>query len=205
MDRFYQDITDFIFIKDLPQKADIIFVPGSNYGKPAEYAAELWKQGYAPYVMPSGRYSVKKGYFPGAKDGQDRYPGPYATEWEFLKEVLLSEGVDTRAILKEDKAQFTYQNALFSRQRTDECNMKISRAILCCKSFHARRAYLYYQDAFPDTQFFVCPVDVGGVSAQNWYQSEKGVRKVLGELERCGSQFGKIFLERAGRFQGENK
>ena len=30
--KFIQDITDFIFVEDEPQKADIIFIPGGNQG-----------------------------------------------------------------------------------------------------------------------------------------------------------------------------
>lgn len=205
MRRFYQGISEFIFMKDQPQKADIIFIPGSSYGEPAEYAAQLWKQGLAPYLMPSGRYSVKNGYFPGPKNRREQYPGPYATEWEFLRAVLLTQGVKAQAILREDQAQFTGQNAIFSRRSADYLGIEVKRAILCCKSFHARRCYLYYQNSFPETEFFVCPVDVDGITRENWYETQRGIRKVLGELERCGSQFGDIFQEDLAARQGTQK
>ena len=47
-----RDITDFIFVEHEPKKADIIFVPGSSYPDHTEHAAKLYREGYAPYVLP---------------------------------------------------------------------------------------------------------------------------------------------------------
>ena len=55
--RIIQDISDYIFVSDAPEKADVIFVPGASRPEHALRAAELWRAGYAPYVLPSGRYS----------------------------------------------------------------------------------------------------------------------------------------------------
>lgn len=43
--------------------------------------------------------------------------------------------------------------------------------------------------AFPDTKFYVCPVVYMGNTKENWYKTEQGIDRVLGELARCGSQF----------------
>lgn len=61
---YINDITNFIFVEDEPRKANIIFIPGGSFPEIAERAAELWCQNYAEYVMPSGRYSIKRGFFP---------------------------------------------------------------------------------------------------------------------------------------------
>ena len=42
---FYDAITEFIFIEDRPQKSDIIFIPGSDYGCLAAHAAALYREG----------------------------------------------------------------------------------------------------------------------------------------------------------------
>ena len=63
--RFLDQISDFIFVEDEPKKADVIFVPGNGYPQMAERAAELYREGYAPYVLPSGRFSTVTGVFPG--------------------------------------------------------------------------------------------------------------------------------------------
>ena len=118
-EKFLNYFTDYIFVKDEPQKADVIFVPGNGYPQMAAHAAELWKEGFAPYVLPSGRYSTVLGHFAGVQDLAEQYGGNYETEWEFLRTVLQKNGVPEKAILREDKATYTYENALRSREVTD--------------------------------------------------------------------------------------
>ena len=43
--------------------------------------------------------------------------------------------------------------------------------------------------AFPEAEFFVVPVEVYGITKENWYTHEYGVDWGLGELSRCGNQF----------------
>ena len=43
-EEFLKQIEDFIFVEDLPEKADIIFVPGNGYPPMAEKAAELLRE-----------------------------------------------------------------------------------------------------------------------------------------------------------------
>ncbi|MDV3426207.1 MAG: YdcF family protein [Bacillota bacterium] len=189
------DITDFIFLEDKPEKADIIFMPGGSYAEQAEKAAGLWKDNYAPLILPSGKYSVKRGFFPGPLSKADRYTANYATEWEFLKDVLLKNGVDEKAILKEDYAENTYENAFKSREVTDRLGLHINKAIICCKSFHARRCFMYYKWAYPDTKLIICPAEAQGINKNNWINSENGIDRVMGELMRCGSQFKEYVME----------
>ena len=98
------EIGNFVFLRDEPQPADVIFITGGAYPEVGERAAALWRQGLAPVILPSGRYSVHDGRFIGAQSLADRYPGPYATEWEFLRDVCVKNGVDETALLKEDRA-----------------------------------------------------------------------------------------------------
>ncbi len=52
--KIIDDITDFIFVSDEPQEADIVFLPGGSNPLPPEMAATLYKRGYAPLLLPSG-------------------------------------------------------------------------------------------------------------------------------------------------------
>lgn len=187
--KFQRQITDFIFVEDAPQKADIIFVPGNGYPQMAEHAAKLWKQGYAPYVLPSGRYSVTLGHFAGVLEKKERYSGSYETEWEFLRHVLMENGMPKEAILREDQATFTYENAINSRKVTDQAGLEIQRAIICCKSHHARRCLMYYQTQFPEAELLVCPSVAEGITKENWNQTEAGIDEVMGEVFRLTKQF----------------
>ena len=57
MTKFLEEMTNFIFLEDKPQKADVIFVPGSEEGALAKTAAKLYLEGYAPLIVPSGKYA----------------------------------------------------------------------------------------------------------------------------------------------------
>lgn len=198
--RFLKNFTDFIFLEEQPEKADMIFVPGNGYPQMAERAAELWKNGYAPWILPSGRYSVVTGEFSGVLAKADIYQGQYETEWEFLKSVLLKNGVDEQAILKENQATYTYQNAIFSREVTDKKGISVKKGIICCKAQHARRCKMYYQLLYPKAKLLICPSDVG-INKENWYRSPNGIEEVLGEMERCGKQFHQIMKEIAEKIK----
>ena len=196
--KFIEDITEFIFVEHKPEKADVIFVPGGDQGALAVRAAELYREGYAPWVLPSGRFSKPV--------GKCMIPG-YETEWEFLRDILVEQGVPAEAILEERQATFTYENAIYSRQVTDAKGLVINKAILCSQACHARRALLYYEILYPDTEFFVCPAVTRGISRDNWFLDDGKIDVVLGELERCGSQFHEILRQygRAGEHRAIEK
>jgi Uncharacterized conserved protein len=194
-DKFLNQITEFIFVEDKPEKSDVIFIPGSGFPQLAEEAAKLYHQGLVPYILPSGRYSVLNGKFAGVQEKKELYDGEYETEWELLKEVLKKNHVSEEHILREDKATYTYENAIYSRKVTDCLGMEIKKAILCCKPYHARRSLLYYQLLYPETQFFVRPIQDSDVKRENWYLTEKGIRLVFGEVQKIGEQFEDITKE----------
>jgi len=193
--RVITDITDYIFVDDLPKKADIIFIPGGSNPEIAERAAEIWKEGFAPYIIPSGKYNVNRGYFPGTKTKVELYSGEFETEWDFLKYVLIKCGVDEAAILKENEAceSGTYGNAFQSRKVTDSIGLEIKKGIICCKSFHARRCLMTYQWAYPEAELLVCPADIENHGKADWHNNETGRDRIMSELRKCGEYFRQAF------------
>lgn len=165
-------ITDFIFVETEVEPSDIILVPGCSQPQLMERAAELYHQGLAPYILPSG----------------GRNPNIRTTEWDYLREVGLSLGVPETAILKEDKALNTFQNSKNSWEVLELAGIKPKRAIITCKNYHARRALLTYQIHFPaETTFFVSPVvDKTGITKDNWYLDENKIMYVMDEVEKIG-------------------
>lgn len=186
---FREQVTQYIFVEDQPEPADIIWIPGNAYPQNAEYAAQLYRQGFARYILPSGRYSATVGQFAGVQEKADCYNQNYQTEWEFLKDVLMKNGVKESAILKEDQATYTWENAVNSRRVTDQFGLAIKKAILCCRNVHAGRSKMYYQKAYPDAKILVCPSIIGNITKQNWYTTKEGVDAVNGELSRILYQF----------------
>ena len=191
---FVRAVSDFIFVEDEPRRSDVIFIPGASHPEHALKAAELYHRGMADYLLPSGRFSVTLGHFKGVPEAfRGDYPDDYETEWAYLRTVLLKAGVPDGAILREDQATYTWENAQRSRLVTDAAGLKVRQAILCCRAFHARRARMYYHAAFPDARILVCPAKTPGESRDDWFTNHKGRKRVMGEVSRLGSQVNEVF------------
>ncbi|WP_028550314.1 YdcF family protein [Paenibacillus sp. UNC451MF] len=173
-------ITNFIFVETEIAPADVILVPGASHPQLMEKAASLYLQGLAPYILPSG--------------GANQYVE--TTEWDFLRNIAIANGVPEEAILKEDKAQNTFQNARFSLEVLKNKGVSPKKVILVCKAGHSRRALLTYQTVFPkETEFFISPViDRAGITKENWFLSEVGVSRIMTEVEKIGKYFGHSIL-----------
>lgn len=48
---------------------------------------------------------------------------------------------------------------------------------------------MYYQLLYPNTEFFVVPVDADGITRENWLEGEEGINAVTGEVSRIVKQF----------------
>lgn len=192
---FYDALTDFIFVEDEPQISDVIFLPGGLWGEIALRAANLYHRGYAPLLIPSGKHSILTDEQPTASSPPAYAGKHYETEADFLSSILQDQGVPKSAILLEREATFTYENAILSRRLTDQIGLTVKKGILCCQAYHARRALMYYQCLYPDTSFFVCPAVTQGISRKNWLSLPSSIDLILGEVERCGSQFHEILKE----------
>ena len=187
--RIITDISNYIFVSDEPEKVDAIFLPGGSHPEQPEYAAELYRKGYAKWIIPSGGVSVKRDKWPGVRSKADIYNGNYQSDCEFFTDVFVKNGVPADVIVGEDKSGHTRDNAFLSRKVIDEKGITIKTALIVCKAFHARRCLMLYQMAFPSVDFKVCPVHCYDITKENWYTTEQGVERVLGELARYGNQF----------------
>ena len=172
-------ITDYIFIGKPPRKADAIFVVGGSLSEAAELTAKIYNNGYADKIIIGGKYSVKRDCFPLPE---------YETEYDFYKDVLLKNGVNESDIYGENKSGYTKQNAEYAKRVVDENNLSISKALIVCKSFHAKRCLLLYQMSFPNVDFTVVTFDGFDISKDNWYQTEYGRERVMGEIKRIEEQ-----------------
>lgn len=194
-----QEITDYIFLEDRLERADAIFIPGCARPEHTEEAARVYKEGYAPLLLPSGGYTKVQGSFQGvSKEGQ-KYGTDFACEADFLEAVLLQNGVPAFAILKECEATYTLENAEKTKILLQKQGIHLKKAILCCKAHHARRSFLYYSMVFPEVEILIHPVVVDHVSPEDWYKTEGGRKIVLGEFSRVGQQL--LMME--GRIQWE--
>ncbi len=54
---------------------------------------------------------------------------------------------------------------------------------------------MYYKWAYPNSELIICPCEVQGINKSNWFKTDKGIERVMGELTRCGSQFKEYIKE----------
>lgn len=179
MKHAYNCITDFIFMEDRIEPADVILIPGCSHKQLIEHAAKLYQEGIAPYILPSGGHNSKL--------------TDYNSEWEFLYKNAVRLGIPSSAILKEDKASNTFENAEFSLDILRKKNIIVRKAILVCKNYHSRRAFLTYATIFPsDVSILVSPViDGRDIRKDNWFMDNKRIHIVMSEVVKIGEYFKK--------------
>ncbi|EOA6595064.1 YdcF family protein [Vibrio vulnificus] len=112
---------------------DCLLVMCSNDLRVAEHAANLYRQGYAPYILFSG--------------GEGRFTeGLFEkSEAETFAELAKASGVPAEAILLETKSSNTGENVRFSEQLLLEKGLAFESFILVQKPFMERRALATFE------------------------------------------------------------
>ena len=118
--------------QDTTQESDVIIILGAGLlrdGRPgwaltrrSRQAADLWHAGIAPYIICTGGQA-------------ESYP---RSEASACREILLSTGIPTSAILMEEHSRSTEENAIFSRRIFEQVGF--GDAVLVSDSYHMLRA-----------------------------------------------------------------
>lgn len=127
-------IWDYMKMNQKLEKSDAILVLGSYDIRVAEYAAKLWLDGWAPYLVCAGSGTVHSN-----SDVWQHFIG--STEAEVFADVARKAGVPDIAILIENKSQNTGQNYEFTLELLKEKNITVSNIIAVQKPFMERRTF----------------------------------------------------------------
>lgn len=95
-----ETIWEYMHLHHKLEKADAIFVLGSRDIRTAAYAAKLWLDGWAPFLVCSGSGNIHSD-----KPGGECFIG--TTEAEVFAKIAIEMGVPKKAILIENKSQNT--------------------------------------------------------------------------------------------------
>lgn len=154
----------------MPEHTDLVFVFGTRHPEPAYIAADLFKRGIGHYVVLTG--------------GNNRFTG--ADEANAHLEIVLRSGVLRECIIVESESTNTLENVVFAlhkiKQRVDL--EKIKSIVVVTKWYHCRRAMMTLKRHLPaGIRYFAVTYEPKGISCSDWWQSEKGLRRVVKEMD----------------------
>ncbi len=129
IDQLAQLIWDYHHLNHTLHPSDLILALGSNDIRVAEYAADLYLQGFAPLLMFSGNVGALT---------KDQFTKPEA---EVFADIALQKGVPAAAILREPESTNTGETlnsaAVFDGIATGDSD--ISCGELCPLNFRSRQ------------------------------------------------------------------
>ena len=131
-----------------PEKSELIFVPCSSDIRVAKRAAQLWKEGYAPYILFTGNEG---------KMSKDIFNKPEA---EVFAEIARKEGVDPNIILTETESRNTGENIAFSQKLLEECELDIKKILIVQKPYALRRMFATFKKQWPEIEFSLASTNV---------------------------------------------
>jgi uncharacterized SAM-binding protein YcdF (DUF218 family) len=138
-----QVIWDYLCLRQIPQKADVIVGFGNFNTNIARRAAELYHQGLAPKILFTGGLG---------RNTEGLLPEPEAVR--FAK-VAIDCGVPREDILMEDKSTNTRENIEFTRQRLKETGILCNRILGVHQPFMERRIAAAMGVYWPELNFSV--------------------------------------------------
>ncbi len=169
-------ITNFIFLEEIPIKADLIIVPGSSHPQLPRKAVQLYKKGYARKIVFTGGFNPKI----------NKKESDYGTE------IAMSLGVPEKDIYREGGSLNTKENAVKSSRIIKRQKLVYKKILLVCKPYHARRLKMTFAKFFPRSQLLLVPVtDRENITKNNWWREKKKANIVLGEVAKIGEFFPK--------------
>jgi len=125
-----------------PRKADVIVILGGESRSRADKAVELYRRGYAPRILVTGR-----------------------NEDTLIVQQLKEAGVPESAIWLEPAAESTFENAAFTEPILKK--WKAEKVLLVTSWFHSRRATAVFHGASGAIEFTSIPTDTVSVECIN--------------------------------------
>lgn len=175
----HQDISRFLFARDLPEAVDLAFVLGSPNVNSLFPALALFKAGLTRRILISGGNKTVDG----------------KPEWELYRDHAIAEGVPSESLFLECEARNTQENLIFGESliARDIGWSKVKSIGLCAKPFHMRRVLLTARRFIPHgVRLLAFPADhPQNLSAETWADSAPGFARVmdeLGKISRYGLQ-----------------
>lgn len=174
-------VSHYFFPPDNRIRADVAIVFGMNDPvRPAQHAAELWHHGTVSRLLFTGGYNPKLG----------------ATEAGEMACLALAAGVPATAVLVEDKARNTDENARFSARLLAEMAGEDDpgppdTVLLLTIHFHLLRACIAARRWLPrQTRLGWACYPSLHYTAADWWRVPRGREDALSEIDKISRYYG---------------
>jgi len=164
-------ITNYIFLKSNPQKADLALVFGTRHFEAIDKVYELYQSNLIKKILVSGGFNRVNG----------------ENEALTMSGKLIKMGVEKQDIILENQSINSLENVLFSKKTIGEKLGfdNIEKIIVVVKHYHSRRALMTLKKHFPkNVEFIPATYDIYGFTKDDWFESEIGREKVMGEWKK---------------------
>ena len=180
VDYYAELLYDYHFLKQPLQKADAIFVLGSHDPSVADYAVELYKKGWAKYIIFSG------GVF--RPVGELRNLSP-KSEADAFFDIALKAGVSSEAVILDNEATNTGENFSCTRKIFKEKGFDFQSFILVQKPYMVRRTHATALVQFAEFKFMSTAKSDSYAQyitrcAENNISKERVISNMTGDLQR---------------------
>ncbi len=173
IDQLARIIWDYHHMNHVLKKSDCIFVLGSNDIRMAEHAADLYLQGYAPFIIFSGGFGRLTG-------GVFKKP-----EADLFADVAAKKGVPPEKIFIENKSTNTGENIELTKKLLAEKGLNFDTFIVVQKPYMERRAYATFKKCWPEKECIISSPSISFESYPNQEISKETLINVMvGDLQR---------------------
>lgn len=173
IDQLAQIIWDYHHLNHTLRPSDLILALGSNDIRVAEYAADLYLQGFAPLLMFSGNVGALT---------KDQFTKPEA---EVFADIALQKGVPAAAILREPESTNTGENIDFSRRLLAAHGIEPASIILVQKPYMERRAFATFGKRWPEKKVIVASPPIPFSEYPNeLLPQDRVINIMVGDLQR---------------------
>jgi uncharacterized SAM-binding protein YcdF (DUF218 family) len=173
VDALARIVWDYHHVNHRLEKAEAIIALGSHDTRVAERAAEVYREGWAPLLVCSGRLgALTSGVW-------TRH------EADVFAEVAERNGVPSDRILIEDRATNTGENVAFSRDLLAARGVRPLRVIGVQKPYMERRTFATFRKVWPEVEVIVTSP---ALSFDDYPNAEiprdKVIHVMVGDLQR---------------------
>ena len=170
------EIAEYLIVQDKVDSADIIIVisgDGSRY----RYAAKLFNEGYAKYVL-----------FNYNKEDMFNIVGIRFNPEEMIRDFAISNGIPVERVFTDGRCTSTYEDVLYAKENIVKKQFK--SAIIISENFHMRRVYLTFKKLFKGNNikliFVPVSMEMDGINPDEWWTRESDLIEVFNEYIKLG-------------------